>query len=54
MTEATTVPTHRSWRPLAAIAGVVGVLIAGALALWTYYGTAVFYEMIAAGIAMCF
>ena len=54
MTEAvTTDPTHRSWRPLAATAGVAGVLIAGALALWAYYGTAVFYEMIAAGIAMC-
>jgi hypothetical protein len=54
MTEATTVPTHRSWRPLAAIAGVLGVLIAGTLTLWAYYGTAVFYEIIAAGIAMCF
>jgi len=54
MTEAvTTDSTHRSWRPLAAIASVAGVLIAAALALWAYYGTAVFYEMIAAGIAMC-
>jgi hypothetical protein len=54
MTEAvTTDPTHRSWRPLAAIASVAGVLIAAALVLWAYYGTAVFYEMIAAGIAMC-
>jgi hypothetical protein len=31
-----------------------GVLVAGALALWTYYGTAVFYEMVLAGIAACF
>ena len=45
---------RRNWRPLAITAGVVGVLIAGTLALWAYYGTAVFYEMIAAGIAMCF
>jgi hypothetical protein len=54
MTEATTVPTHRSWRPLAITAAVIGALIAGTLTLWAYYGTAVFYEMIAAGIAMCF
>jgi hypothetical protein len=54
MTDTTTVPTPRSWRPLAVIAGVTGVLIAGTLALWAYYGTAVFYEVIAAGIAMCF
>jgi hypothetical protein len=54
MTDAATVPTPRHWRPLAVTAGVAGVLIAGTLALWAYYGTAVFYEMIAAGIAMCF
>jgi hypothetical protein len=54
MTEAATVTTRRSWRPLAFAAGMAGVLIAGTLALWAYYGTAVFYEIIAAGIAMCF
>lgn len=53
MTDAATVTTPRSWRPLAVIAGAAGVLIAATLALWAYYGTAVFYEMIAAGIAMC-
>ena len=26
----------------------------GALALWFHYGTAVFFEMIAAGISACF
>ena len=26
----------------------------GALALWFHYGTAVFFEMIASGIAACF
>jgi hypothetical protein len=36
----------------AATAGIVAV--AAAAALWTYYGTAVFFEMIAAGIAACF
>jgi hypothetical protein len=28
--------------------------VAAAAALWIYYGTAVFFEMIAAGIAACF
>ena len=30
------------------------VLIAGTVALWAHYGSAVFYEMILAGIAACF
>ncbi len=54
MTEAAPSRSAASWRPLAVTAGAAGVLIAGTLALWAYYGTAVFYEMIAAGIAMCF
>ena len=54
MSEAATVATRRGWRPLAIIAGVVGILLAATTALWAYYGTAVFYEMILAGIAMCF
>ncbi len=29
-------------------------LLLGALALWFHYGTAVFFETIAAGIAACF
>ena len=32
--------------------GVLAVL--GAAALWFHYGTAVFFEMIAAGISACF
>ena len=36
-------------------AAVLGVLAAaGAAALWIYYGTAVFFELIAAGISACF
>ncbi len=54
MSEAATVATRRSWRPLAIVAAVAGALIAGTVALWAYYGTAVFHEMILAGIAMCF
>jgi len=29
------------------------MLLAGTLALWAHYGSAVFYEMIVAGIARC-
>jgi len=32
---------------------VAAALIGGTLALWAHLGTAVFYEMIAAGIAYC-
>jgi hypothetical protein len=35
------------------IAAVLGILVAGSVALWAHYGTAVFYEMIVAGIAAC-
>ena len=28
--------------------------VAGALAIWFHYGTAVFFEMIASGISACF
>ena len=42
-------------RPLMLDGAVVaGMLAAAALALWAYYGSTVFYEMIAAGIAACF
>jgi hypothetical protein len=40
-------------RPMVAAAALVAVLVAGAVVLWAHYGTAVFYEMIAAGIASC-
>ena len=32
----------------------LGALAAGTAALWAHYGTAVFYEMIVAGINACF
>jgi hypothetical protein len=41
-------------RAIVAVAGLFGVLMALALALWGYYGTAVFTEMILAGLAACF
>ena len=39
-----------AWAGVAA----AGVLIAATFGLWAYYGTTVFFEMIAAGIAACF
>lgn len=36
----------------AAVLGALAVL--GAASLWLHYGTAVFFEMIAAGISACF
>jgi hypothetical protein len=45
----------RPLRPVVlALALVAGVLLAATMALWAHYGTAVFYEIIAAGIAACF
>jgi hypothetical protein len=35
-------------------AGLCAALLLGTLALWFHYGTAVFFETIAAGIAGCF
>jgi hypothetical protein len=39
-----------------AVGGVVlgAAILLAALVLWFYYGTAVFFEMIASGIAACF
>jgi hypothetical protein len=38
---------------VAAAVVLVVVLVAGAVALWAHYGTAVFFEMIKSGIAAC-
>lgn len=42
-----------SWPLLAAGTGF-GALVATACALWIYHGTAVFFEIVRAGIAACF
>lgn len=34
--------------------GAAGLVLAATIALWAHFGTAVFYEMILAGIAACF
>jgi hypothetical protein len=36
------------------LAAVAGVLVAAASALWVYYGSTVFYEMVVAGLQACF
>ena len=41
-------------RPMLAAAVAGGALLTAALALWIHYGTAVFFETIAAGIGGCF
>ena len=46
---------ERRWPwSLSLVAGAVAALLAATIALWAYYGTAVFYETILAGIAACF
>jgi hypothetical protein len=54
MAETAAVASNRLSRPLLVVAAVVALLLAGTIALWVHYGTAVFFEMIAAGIAACF
>jgi hypothetical protein len=46
-------PQLHTSRSLMIVAGVVAVLLGLTGALWAHYGTAVFYEMIVAGIALC-
>lgn len=40
--------------PLLIVAALAGLSIAGAIALWAHYGTAVFFEVIRAGWMACF
>jgi hypothetical protein len=41
-------------RPLALLSAAAGLIVAGTLGLWAIYGTAVFFEMVRAGWALCF
>ena len=36
------------------VSAVVGALLAGSVALWAHYGTAIFFETIRAGLLACF
>jgi hypothetical protein len=53
MPETVSAPTPQLSRPLMLVAAVAGILLAGTVALWAHYGTAVFYEMIVSGLAAC-
>jgi hypothetical protein len=53
MPETVSATTTLSSRPLVLIAAAAGILLAGTVVLWAHYGTAVFYEMIVAGLAAC-
>ena len=46
-------PQLHASRALLVVGAVVAVLIGLTGVLWVHYGTAVFYEMIVAGIALC-
>jgi hypothetical protein len=39
---------------IALAAGVLGLMLAGTVALWAHYGTAIFFETIRAGLIACF
>jgi hypothetical protein len=45
---------RQTTRALVAAAALFGALLAVTLALWAHYGSAVFFEMIRAGLAACF
>jgi hypothetical protein len=47
-------PPNALARHLVWFAGFAVLLALGTLALWGYYGTAVFFEMVRAGWAACF
>ncbi len=51
MPETASAATSLISRPLMLVAAAAGIVLAGTVALWAHYGTAVFYEMIVAGIA---
>ena len=44
---------RRAFWPLTVAVAVMGGLMAVAGALWLHYGTAVFFEIVRAGIAAC-
>jgi hypothetical protein len=54
MSDSTTASPRSSLRPFVMVAAASGLLLAGTVALWAHYGTAVFYEMIVAGLMACF
>jgi hypothetical protein len=55
MSDTSTSSPQLGSRPVLIGAAAVAItLVAGTVALWAHYGSAVFYEMIVAGLAACF
>ena len=54
MPEAGSVPARTLAWPVTVIGAAVCLMLAGTIALWAHYGTAVCFEMIRAGLAACF
>lgn len=52
MTTQSTAPV--SFRPMLLLGSAAGVLLAATLALWAWYGTTVFFEIVRAGWNACF
>lgn len=50
----TTASTPAPARALVLLGAAAGVLALAAMALWVWYGTTVFFEMLRAGFAACF
>jgi hypothetical protein len=48
------VSTARISRPVLLLALLGGLIMAATLGLWTYYGTAVFFEIVRSGWIACF
>jgi hypothetical protein len=46
-------PSRAATLIVSAAAAFAGLLVVGAISLWAYYGTAVFFEMVKTGIAAC-
>ena len=44
----------RTNRPALIAAAVAGALVAAASALWAYYGSTVFFDIVVAGLQACF
>jgi len=53
MTDTATTPNRRL-RPWAFAGAFAGIVFTAVIALWAHYGAAIFYEMVLAGIALCF
>ena len=50
-----TLVSNIAWpRPLVLIGLLLGLVLAATVAMWVYYGTAVFFEIVRSGWVACF